>query len=114
VRCSKNHHWLSKKTIADVVEALVGAYIVDSGFQAAMAFLRWIGIPVEFDVSQLCHAWSTSARFMSVADRIDIPSVEGCLSHMFVHKGLLLQAFIHPSYNRHGGGCYQVRIETMY
>ncbi|XP_042963459.1 uncharacterized protein LOC122297469 [Carya illinoinensis] len=43
-RCSRGHHWLNKKTIADVVKALVGVFIVDSGFRAAIAFLRWIGI----------------------------------------------------------------------
>lgn len=112
VRCNKNHHWLSKKTIADVVEALIGAYVVDSGFKAAIAFLRWIGIQVEFDVSGVCCAWSASTNFMPVADRIDVPAIEGYLGHLFVHKGLLLQAFIHPSYNRLGGGCYQ-RLEFL-
>ncbi|KAI5381582.1 hypothetical protein KIW84_UN0611 [Lathyrus oleraceus] len=66
LRCNKNHNWLHRKTIADVVEALVGAFIVDSGFKAAFAFLKWIGI----------------------------------------------QAFVHPSYNKHGGGCYQ-RLEFL-
>lgn len=109
LRCSKNHHWLTKKTIADVVEALVGAYIVDSGFKAAIAFLRWFGIQVEFEVSQVCRAWTASSRFMSLANQISIPDIEGIAGHRFVHKGLVLQAFVHPSYNRHGGGCYQVK-----
>ncbi|KAK9706277.1 hypothetical protein RND81_07G114300 [Saponaria officinalis] len=112
VRCSKNHHWLSKKTIADVVEALIGAYLVDSGFKAAIAFLRWIGIDVEFEVSQVCRAWTESASFMSLADHIDFHNVEGVLGHQFTHRGLLLQAFVHPSYNRHRGGCYQ-RLEFL-
>ncbi|KNA22477.1 hypothetical protein SOVF_033880 isoform A [Spinacia oleracea] len=112
VRCSKNHQWLTKKTIADVVEALVGAYIVDSGFKAAIAFLRWFGIQIEFEVSQVCHAWTASSRFMSLADRVSIPDIEGVLGHRFVHRGLVLQAFVHPSYNKHGGGCYQ-RLEYL-
>ncbi|KAH9603173.1 hypothetical protein KSS87_008418 [Heliosperma pusillum] len=112
VRCSRNHHWLSKKTIADVIEALVGAYLVDSGFKAAIAFLRWIGIDVEFEVSQVCRAWTESASFMSLADRIDFENIEGILGHQFAHRGLLLQAFVHPSYNRHRGGCYQ-RLEFL-
>ncbi|XP_048490834.1 dicer-like protein 4 isoform X2 [Beta vulgaris subsp. vulgaris] len=112
LRCSKNHHWLTKKTIADVVEALVGAYIVDSGFKAAIAFLRWFGMQVEFEVSQVCRAWTASSRFMSLANQISIPDIEGIAGHRFVHKGLVLQAFVHPSYNRHGGGCYQ-RLEFL-
>ncbi|KAL9242481.1 hypothetical protein vseg_016474 [Gypsophila vaccaria] len=112
VRCSKNHHWLSKKTIADVIEALIGAYLVDSGFKAAIGFLSWIGIDVKFEVSEVCRAWTESASFISLADHIDFHIVEGILGHHFIHRGLLLQAFVHPSYNRHRGGCYQ-RLEFL-
>ncbi|KAL8152481.1 hypothetical protein V2J09_010241 [Rumex salicifolius] len=112
-KCSKNHHWLYKKTMADVVEALVGAYIVDSGFKAATAFLRWIGIKVDFEASKVHLVGVTSATFMPLSSRIDIPLLEEkMLKHKFQHKGLLLQAFVHPSYNRHNGGCYQ-RLEFL-
>jgi len=42
------------KVIADVVEALIGAYLLDGGPRAADAFLRWLGLPVmcERDVCQ--------------------------------------------------------------
>ena len=113
VRCSRNHHWLTKKTIADVVEALLGAYIVDSGFKATMAFLRWFGLPVEFEVSQVFHAWTASSKFISLADHVSIPDIEGVLGHTFAHKGLILEAFVHASYNRHGGGCYQVKLRLI-
>nr|XP_025661216.1 endoribonuclease Dicer homolog 4-like [Arachis hypogaea] len=32
------------------------------------------------------------------------------LGYHFIHKDLLLQPFVHPSNNKHGGGCYQ-RLE---
>lgn len=108
MRCNKNHHWLHRKTIADVVEALVGAFIVDSGFKAAVAFLTWIGIEVNFEASQVVNACSGSAGYIPLSADVDIPSLEDKLGHHFIHKGLLLQAFVHPSYNKHGGGCYQV------
>lgn len=108
VRCSKGHHWLHKKTIADVVEALVGAFIVDSGFKAATAFLRWIGIKVDFEASEVTKVCIASNRYIPLAACIDIVSLENSLGYQFLHKGLLLQAFVHPSYNKHGGGCYQV------
>ena len=107
-RCSKGHHWLHKKTVADAVEALVGAFIVDSGFKAAAVFLRWIGIKVDFDASQLTNVCMASARYIPLATHIDIGALETSLGYQFIHKGLLLQAFVHPSYNKHGGGCYQV------
>ncbi|XP_045827560.1 dicer-like protein 4 isoform X3 [Trifolium pratense] len=112
IRCNKNHHWLHRKTIADVVEALVGAFIVDSGFKAAIAFLAWIGIEVNFEASQLVNICTASVGYFPLAAEVDIPSLEGKLGHHFVHKGLLLQAFVHPSYNKHGGGCYQ-RLEFL-
>nr|GMD28858.1 dicer-like protein 4 [Ipomoea batatas] len=112
VRCSKSHRWLMKKTIADVVEALIGAFIVDGGFKAATAFLKWIGIQVDFSASQVINVCSASTRFMALADKIDLTGLEKLLDHDFVHKGLLIQAFIHPSYNHHGGGCYQ-RLEFL-
>ncbi|KAK5830167.1 dicer-like protein 4 isoform X1 [Gossypium arboreum] len=112
VRCSRNHHWLQKKTISDVVEALVGAFIVDRGFQAATAFLRWIGIRVDFQGSQLNSICAASKRFMPLSSLLDIGDLENLLGYQFLHKGLLLQAIVHPSFNRHGGGCYQ-RLEFL-
>ncbi|KAM3337085.1 dicer-like protein 4 isoform X1 [Capsicum galapagoense] len=112
VRCSKCHHWLRKKTIADIVEALVGAFVVDSGFKAAIAFLKWLGIHTDFKEPQVKDICSASKVFMPLADEIDVLGIEHLLGYSFVHKGLLIQAFIHPSYNKHGGGCYQ-RLEFL-
>ena len=108
VRCSRNHHWLHKKTIADVVEALVGAFIVDRGFKGATAFLRWIGIRVDFQGSQVNNVCAASKRFMPLCSKVDTEALETLLGYQFLHQGLLLQAFVHPSHNTHGGGCYQV------
>ncbi|XP_024022600.1 dicer-like protein 4 isoform X1 [Morus notabilis] len=112
VRCSKGHHWLHKKTAADVLEALIGAFIVDSGFKAATAFLRWISIKVDFDASQVTDVCIASAIYNPLAAQINIGALENLLGYQFVHRGLLIQAFVHPSYNRHGGGCYQ-RLEFL-
>lgn len=108
VRCSKSHHWLHKKMIADVVESLTGAFIVDSGFKAAIAFLNWIGIQVDFSPFQTDTICSMSRAFMSLANLMDVSAVEKILGHEFNHKGLLIQAFVHPSFNNFGG-CYQVQ-----
>ncbi|XP_010495321.1 PREDICTED: dicer-like protein 4 [Camelina sativa] len=112
IRCSKGHHWLYKKTIADVVEALVGAFLVDSGFKGAVKFLRWIGVNVDFESVQVRDACIASRRYMPLTTRNNLEALENQLEYTFLHKGLLVQAFIHPSYNRHGGGCYQ-RLEFL-
>ncbi|CAK7338282.1 unnamed protein product [Dovyalis caffra] len=112
VRCSKGHHWLHKKTVSDVVEALIGAFLVDSGFKAAIAFLRWIGIDVKFDDSQVINVCQASSSYETLAPSMDIAALENLLGHQFLYKGLLLQAFVHPSSHKNGGGCYQ-RLEFL-
>lgn len=113
VRCNKRHHWLHKKTIADVLEALVGAFIVDSGFKAATAFLNWVGVHVDFSPSQIDNICSASETFLPLADQMDVNALENLLRYKFSHKGLLIQAFVHPSFNNHSGGCYQVHSHSL-
>ncbi|KAK6942250.1 hypothetical protein RJ641_027627 [Dillenia turbinata] len=112
VKCSKCHHWLYKKTIADVIEALIGAFIIDGGFKAATAFLGWLGIQVNFEATQVSNVCYASRRFLPLAANLDVAALENILGYSFRHKGLLLQAFVHPSYNKLGGGCYQ-RLEFL-
>ena len=71
VKCTKRHHWLHIKTIADVVEALIGAYLVDSGFGADLAFLKWIGIKIDFDTSLVGEACIQSRNNLSLIKCID-------------------------------------------
>lgn len=112
VKCTKRHHLLHMKTIADVVEALIGAYLVDSGFPAALAFLKWMGIEIDFDASLVGEACLQSRNNLSLIKCIDIDELERLLGYNFIHKGLLLEAFAHPSFNEHNGGCYQ-RLEFL-
>lgn len=114
VRCSRCHHWLHNKTIADVVEALTGAFIVDSGFKGATAFLNWLGIKVDIIYSQIDNICSESKAFLPLSDQIDVTALENLLGYQFAHKGLLIQAFVHPSFNNHSGGCYQVGTDVHF
>ncbi|KAM0933868.1 hypothetical protein DsansV1_C34g0226131 [Dioscorea sansibarensis] len=106
-KCSKSHRWLRRKTIADVVEALIGAFLVESGFRAATAFLRWLGIQVDLKKMDVHRVLRESKVNMSLVGKINVPALEESLGCKFLHKGLLLQAFVHPSYQKHSGGCYQ-------
>lgn len=113
VRCSKNHHLLQRKAIADVVEALIGACILDSGFKAANAFLRWIGIPVDFQNSDIYKVFMRSKNNLPLMNLRDFYKIEDLLGYKFRWKGLLVQAFTHPSYENHYGGCYQVLLINL-
>ena len=110
VKCTRSHRWLHRKTIADVVESLVGAFLVEIGFRSAIAFLRWIGMQVNFEFSDVHRVLKESRRNLALSGNIDIDALEKLLGYKFKHRGLLLQAFVHPSYNKHAGGCYQVCI----
>lgn len=107
-RCTQAHRWLHGKTIADMVEALVGVFLVESGFKAAFAFLRWIGIEIDFNISDYKNACKLSCNNLSLMGNMNIEALEGTIGHEFRFKGLLMEALIHPSYNKHSGGCYQV------
>ncbi|RLM75497.1 hypothetical protein C2845_PM15G13970 [Panicum miliaceum] len=100
------------KTSADVVESLLGAFIVESGFKAAFAFLHWIGIKVNFKDSALYRVLDASSANLSLMNYINISELEELIGYKFKHKGLLIQAFVHPSFNKHSGGCYQ-RMEFL-
>lgn len=113
VRCNKCHHWLYNKTIADVLEALTGAFIVDSGFKAATAFLNWVGIEVDITLPKIDSICSASQAFLPLSDQMDVNALENLLGYKFTHKGLLIQAFIHPSFNNLLGGCYQVLLMSI-
>ncbi|XP_078162667.1 dicer-like 4 isoform X3 [Carex rostrata] len=111
-RCTRAHRWLHGKTIADMVEALVGAFLVESGFKAAFAFLRWIGIEIDFKISDYEKACHLSYNNLSLVESMNIDALEETIGHEFRFKGLLMEALIHPSYNKHSGGCYQ-RLEFL-
>ncbi|KAH6828797.1 dicer-like 4 [Perilla frutescens var. hirtella] len=112
VRCNKCHHWLYNKTIADALEALTGAFIVDSGFKAATAFLNWIGIKVDITLSKIDNICSASGALHPLSNEMDVNALENLLGYKFANKGLLIQAFIHPSFTNPLGGCYQ-RLEFL-
>ncbi|KAI5320704.1 hypothetical protein L3X38_040412 [Prunus dulcis] len=64
----------------------------DSGFKAATAFLRWIGIQVDFEPSQVTEVCIASTRYIPLSACMDIAALENSLGYQFVHEGLLLQA----------------------
>ncbi|KAL5698799.1 endoribonuclease Dicer [Ranunculus cassubicifolius] len=53
-----------------------------------------------------------SKSYMSLSNNINTSALEMSLGYKFRHKGLLMQAFVHPSFNKHIGGCYQ-RLEFL-
>ncbi len=107
--CDKGHRWLCSKTIADVMEALIGAYLFEGGASAAVHFMVWAGIDVAFDFSLIEEASRRASVDLSINPGIDIGNLERRIGYSFYNKGLLLEAMTHASYQElSGGNCYQV------
>ncbi|KAL8698066.1 MAG: hypothetical protein Q9201_006777 [Fulgogasparrea decipioides] len=95
------HRKVSTKTLADVVEALVGAAFLDGGFTKALSCLR-IFLP---EVSWLTLAERNSMLLRAACDSPQLPTtpsnfaiLETLIGHTFVCKRLLLEAVTHPSH----------------
>ncbi|XP_072998886.1 endoribonuclease Dicer homolog 3a isoform X1 [Typha latifolia] len=111
--CDRGHRWICSKTISDCVEALIGAYYVGGGLNAAVAILKWLGIDVELDEAIIVEA-IRSATIWNYLPKIDeIEVLEAKLDYRFSVKGLLLEAITHASQQELGVCyCYQ-RLEFL-
>jgi len=95
------HRKVSTKTLADVVEALVGAAFLDGGFTKALSCLRiflpevsWL--PLAERNNMLLRAACDSPQLLTTPSNFAI--LETLIGHTFVCKRLLLEAVTHPSH----------------
>ena len=96
------HRNLSSKVLADVVEALIGAAMVDGGFPAALACLR-VFLP-ELDWQPLeVRQVSLFERAPDVALPPTLHLCEELCGHRFRKKSLLIEAMTHASCNSGAG-----------
>ncbi|CAH8319117.1 unnamed protein product [Eruca vesicaria subsp. sativa] len=104
---------LSSKTLADVVEALIGVYYVEGGKVAANHLMKWIGIQVEEDDPEETEGTVKPVCVPeSVLKSIDFVGLERALKYEFTEKGLLVEAITHASRPSSGVSCYQ-RLEFV-
>lgn len=93
------------KTVADVVEALIGAFLSAAGEVAALSFMVWLGIEVNFETIPYTRMFVTNPEM-----HVNIGYIESLLGYKFRDASLLVEAFTHGSYMRPElPGCYQVR-----
>ncbi|KAD5802937.1 hypothetical protein E3N88_14297 [Mikania micrantha] len=111
---SSSYRVLSSKTLADVVEALIGVYYVEGGKKAANHFMKWVGIEVDFDPVTEVEAQIRPPGSVpdSIIRSIDFDSIEGSLNFKFRDKSLLVEAITHASRPSSGVSCYQ-RLEFV-
>lgn len=109
---SSSYRVLSSKTLADVVEALIGVYYVECGKNAANHLMKWVGIQVEFDNEEIEQAIKPSNVPESVLRSVDFDTLEAALNIKFKDRGLLVEAITHASRPSSGVSCYQ-RLEFV-
>ncbi|XP_057788683.1 endoribonuclease Dicer homolog 2-like isoform X1 [Salvia miltiorrhiza] len=96
------------KTVADVVEALIGAYLSAAGEVAALSFMVWLGIEVNFETIPYTRMFVTNPEM-----HVNIGYLESLLGYNFQDASLLVEALTHGSYMRPEiPGCYQ-RLEFL-
>lgn len=105
--CDKGHRWLCSKTVADCVEALVGAYYVGGGLPAATHFMKWLSMDVDVDPAWLEEAIRSASLRTYLPKLEELQLLERKMNYTFSVRGLLLEATTHPSQTG-AGCCYQV------
>ncbi|MBA0838012.1 hypothetical protein Goarm_010116, partial [Gossypium armourianum] len=99
---------LKRKKVADVVEALIGAYLSTGGEAAGLLFLDWIGISIDFtNIPYERHFKVRAEKF------VNVQHFESLLHYSFQDPSLLVEALTHGSYMlAEIPGCYQ-RLEFL-
>lgn len=128
-------HCISDKSIADCVEAIIGAYLITSGPHAALQCMSWFGLEVlprvrcdndddNNDDSKQSHQVLVSLPLVQQAPVVSdesklgelmmgLESFEATIGYKFKHPVYLVQAFTHSSYtNNTITDCYQ-RLEFL-
>lgn len=119
------------KSIADSVEALIGAHLTHCGYTTALQFMTWLGLKVLPQKREAHHVSSCYTEYP--IPQIEIPEGEDeyryreilrqqtCemetfqenIGYVFKNKVLLLEAFTHPTYSDNTiTGSYQ-RLEFL-
>ncbi|MBA0607154.1 hypothetical protein Godav_019498, partial [Gossypium davidsonii] len=99
---------LKSKKVADVVEALIGAYLSTGGEVAALLFMNWIGITIDFRNIPYERHFEVQAEKI-----VNVQHLESLLNYSFQDPSLLVEALTHGSYMlAEIPGCYQ-RLEFL-
>ncbi|KAL2622282.1 hypothetical protein R1flu_002487 [Riccia fluitans] len=97
--------FISCRTLADIVEALVGAYFMSDGLGAALKAMAWLGIPIKFpgelERERISFLFA-EVKSTDLSNLIDTERLEKSLGYVFRQKYLLAGAL---SYDSAGSTC---------
>ncbi|XP_028758757.1 endoribonuclease Dicer homolog 2 [Neltuma alba] len=84
---------IKPKVIADVVEALIGAFLSTGGEKAAFRFMDWVGIKVDFKITP-----NKTNLIIHPEKLVNVRFLESLLNYSFNDRSLLVEALTHGSY----------------
>ncbi|KAL2941463.1 Endoribonuclease Dicer-like protein 2 [Bienertia sinuspersici] len=84
---------IKSKRVADVVEALIGAFLSSGGEAASIMFMKWLGIKLEFSLVTHPRNFPVNPRML-----VNITHVESLLNYSFKDPSLVVEALTHGSY----------------
>ncbi|KAI4379952.1 hypothetical protein MLD38_006189 [Melastoma candidum] len=111
--CDRGHRYMNSKTIADCVEALIGAYVVGSGLDSALYLMKWLGIDVNLDPELVIQAINVTSLYVCVPALTNIEALEMKVGYKFTAKGLLMEATTHSSCHEQGLSYSYERLEFL-
>ncbi|CAD5218774.1 unnamed protein product [Bursaphelenchus okinawaensis] len=115
---------INDKSIADAVEALIGAHLISLGPKAALLFMEWLGLKVlvspptpESPLLRYCDSEDdpnfSKRQVVELYKNNQFEKIEKTINYTFANKAFLIQAFTHASYFKgRATGCYQ-RLEFL-
>lgn len=97
---------IKSKRVADVVEALIGAFLSAAGEKAALSFMVWLGMEIDFETVSYTRSFVKNPEI-----HVNVEYLESLLKYTFRDTSLLVEALTHGSYMRPEiPGCYQVLL----
>ena len=101
---NRGNRKIESKRVADVVEALIGAFLSTGGEIAALSVMDWLGIKVDFVNIPYERQFTVQPE-----RHINIRHIESLLNYTFRDASLLVEALTHGSYMLPEiPSCYQV------
>ncbi|KAG2693845.1 hypothetical protein I3760_08G114500 [Carya illinoinensis] len=99
---------MESETIADVVEALIGAFLSIGGETSALLFMEWLGIKVDFHITPYERPFR-----IHVEKRLNVRHLESLLNYSFRDPSLLVEALTHGNMLCKIPRCNYQRLEFL-
>ncbi|UJR36873.1 hypothetical protein I4U23_029586 [Adineta vaga] len=114
------HQIVKRKAFADMIEALIGAFLISSSYMTTIRFMQWLGlnvIPLDEKDCIMSIPSIIDSSLMNEINRIfqdeGFSEIEEKLQYSFRNKAYLISAFTHPSKTMQCNGISYERLQFL-